>query len=79
MTGSPFCVLGWEDQVHALESLDLSEPWAHALESWGLSEPWTHALGLYAYLLPKVPAFFKNCGTFFQKVHFCSHIPLLCT
>lgn len=62
MTGSPFCVLGWEDQVHALESLDLSEPWAHAL-------------GLYAYLLPKVPAFFKNCETFFQKVHFCSHIP----
>ena len=66
MTGSPFCVLGWEDQVHALESLDLSEPWAPAL-------------GLYAYLLPKVPAFFKNCETFFQKVHFCSHIPLLCT
>ncbi len=23
---APFCVLGWEDQVHALESLDLSEP-----------------------------------------------------
>ena len=65
MTGSPFCVLGREDQVHALENLDLSEPWAHAL-------------GLYAYLLPKVPAFFKNCETFFQKVHFCSHIPLLC-
>ena len=66
MTGSPFCVLGWEDQAQALESLVLSEPWAHAL-------------GLYAYLLPKVPAFFKNCETFFQKVHFCSHIPLLCT
>ena len=79
MTGSPFYVLGWGDQAQALESLVLSEPWVHALESWGLSEPWTHALGLYAYLLPKVPAFFKNCGTFFQKVHFCSHIPLLCT
>ena len=59
MTGSPFCVLGWEDQVHALESLDLSEPWAHAL-------------GLYASLLPKVPAFFKK-STFVPIFPYYAH------
>ena len=34
-------------------------------------------VGLYSHLLTKVPAFFKKCGTFFRKVHFCSHICFL--